>query len=113
MILTFEQEVVEDVALAVGLPAAALKEFCQLALQSIDSGSPATSVFAKAAQALGVEPQLVLRAVQGLSQVFIECAKRAVSKKDFELSVADIKFADEPRATLSQVRKRQTLRHSV
>ena len=52
---------------------------------------------------LQVERQLVIKGIQSLSDVFLECAKRNLSESDFVASVAGLNFNEEHQKILAEV----------
>lgn len=103
MILSFTAEVVRDVGVLRDLPAALFDEFCGLAARAVLSdGAGGPKAYAAAAKQLGVEPAAVRAAVEGLAQMLLECAKRALPAADVRASVEEVGFSAEQQAALSE-----------
>lgn len=99
MVLTLSKEVEEDVRLLTRLPPAGFKEFCKISIENILQGA-ANRNYAKAAESLKVDVDAVQRAVDGLSEVFIEASKRSVGDEDLQVSLTQLQLSPEAQKIL-------------
>jgi hypothetical protein len=67
----------------------------------LEGGAADAKTHAAAAKQLDVDAEAVRRAIDGLAQMMLECAKRALSTDDFEASVEEVQFSAEQRAAAS------------
>jgi hypothetical protein len=92
MPVSFTKAVVEDVALLTALGDDLVREFCRMAVASATAGMASKARYAAAAKQLNVPAKAVERAVEALAEIFLECAKRPASEKEFVASVEEAGF---------------------
>ncbi len=75
-LVIFQKEIVDDAALVPTLPVEALQEFCTMALTNLREGTVGPKIYNRLAEAVSSDADTVRKAIESLSQIYVECAKR-------------------------------------
>eukprot|EP00462_Mataza_sp_D1_P018188 CAMPEP_0175140916 /NCGR_PEP_ID=MMETSP0087-20121206/11789_1 /TAXON_ID=136419 /ORGANISM="Unknown Unknown, Strain D1" /LENGTH=170 /DNA_ID=CAMNT_0016424221 /DNA_START=126 /DNA_END=638 /DNA_ORIENTATION=- len=71
-------------------------------MTNVKTGSSNPKLYAKAAESLGVESDVVAAAISGLAQIFLESAKMNSSESDFTETLSSLQLSEEQMGVLAQ-----------
>lgn len=105
MSLTFAKNVIDDTALLPTISIKFLEEFCRIAFENIQKGGVNKKTYAKAASQIGTEADTVMKAINSLTQVFLQASRLNAGAASFHMALQDLNFSEEQRQLITKYYK--------
>lgn len=101
-LVALSAEALADAKLLPSFPGEVLAEFCKIAVDQVKSGSVNKAKYTKAADALKVDLASLVSAIQSLSHILLEGARRNATGDDLVNSLDGITLAEEQKAAVRE-----------
>ncbi|CAD5113001.1 DgyrCDS2203 [Dimorphilus gyrociliatus] len=104
MAISLDDKHKEHLSFLENLDQSALEDFCMISIEFIGRGVN-KKVYSTAAQKLGVDPEIVKHAVEGLMYLFAKCSKYNLQEKEFLETLIPLNLSEKTKEHLLELYK--------